>query len=333
MSISEDVLRLLKKCDSPVSGEELAKQMQVSRNSIWKAIQKLKERGYQISAATNRGYQLLSIGNVLSAADVRAFLPTELQRLSIEVKESVPSTNTVLKELGEKNLADEMVLFAQQQSAGKGRLGRVFYSPPETGLYFSLLLRPVFQADDALYLTTAAAVAVARAIKEITGLDAKIKWVNDVYVRGKKVCGILTEGSINFETGGLNYAVVGIGINIQAPQGGFSPELAEVATALYDSVTPEGLRAKLAAAVISNFYQFYLAEDRTSHMQEYRALSFLTGYRVNFHHGNDVEKGVVTGIDDEARLLVDLDTGEKRVYSAGEVQIDKNFLQQSHENR
>ena len=193
MNVADEILELLESSGAPLSGEEMARQLGVSRNAVWKAVQRLREDGYQIEAATNRGYQLVSADNALTPQSVRRLLEGPAQSCAIEVRDSVTSTNTVLKSIAEQGGAEGMALIAQQQTQGKGRLGRSFLSPKGTGLYLSVLLRPRFPAEEALSITTAAAVAVAETIDQLTGQQAKIKWVNDVYLRGRKVCGILTE--------------------------------------------------------------------------------------------------------------------------------------------
>ena len=239
------------------------------------------------------------------------------------------STNTLLKEIAEQGGREGMVIVAQEQTAGKGRLGRSFYSPKGTGLYLSILLRPSFSAQEALSITTAAAVAAAEAIDSLTGgeEEARIKWVNDVYYRARKVCGILTEASIDFETGGLHYAVLGIGVDLAEPEGGFSPELREVAGALFPAAPPPGARTKLAAQIIDRFFGYYRQLPGRGYMAESRRSSLLTGVGITFQQGEELREGIVTGVDEEARLLVRLPDGTEKVFAAGEVQIQKDFLQ------
>ncbi len=327
MEIAEQVLELLEESPGPLSGEEMAGRLGVSRNSVWKAVQKLRGEGYEIDAGTNRGYVLVSEGNVLSPENIRRRLTGPARCAAIDVRESVTSTNTVLKELAEAGGAQGMTLIAEQQTGGKGRLGRSFYSPRGTGLYMSVLLRPEFSAEESLSITTAAAVAVAEAIEEVTGKRSLIKWVNDVYVDGYKVCGILTEASVDFESGGLHYAVLGVGINVRVPEGGFSEDLRQVAGALYQSEPPSGTRAALAAAVLNRFFSYYQAMPGRAYLPAYRERSLLTGRKVSFQRGNGRQTGRVLGVDDEARLLVKLENGEELAFSAGEVNIEKDFLE------
>ena len=333
MKLTDQVLEALQEGGVALSGEELAQRFGVSRNSVWKAVNRLKEEGYQITAATNRGYQLVGDSDVLSPENIRRQLESAAQDVAIEVRERVTSTNTLLKEMAEQGGREGMVVLAQEQTAGKGRLGRSFCSPKGTGLYLSILLRPSFSAEEALSITTAAAVAVAGAIDDVTGKgeEAQIKWVNDVYYRARKVCGILTEASIDFETGGLHYAVLGIGVNLAEPEGGFPADIREVAGALFPQSPAPGVKTKLAAQILNRFFQYYRSLPRRDYMEEYRRRSLLTGLGITFQQEGEEKEGVVTGVDEQARLLVRLPDGREKVFAAGEVQIQKDFLRQLRE--
>lgn len=325
MMLQDQVLSLLQEYGGDsISGEEIAKQLGVTRNAVWKAVHKLKEEGYEITAGTNRGYVLSSSGDALTSASILQHIPDEYRDLNILVEGRVTSTNTVLKQMAEQGSREGTVLISQEQTAGKGRLGRSFYSPFGCGLYMSIILRPRFSAENSLLITTAAAVAVAKGITDVTGVETKIKWVNDVYIGRKKVCGILTEASVDFENGGLTYAVLGIGINVQEAEGGFM-ELADVATAIYQADPPKGTRARLAAAVLTHFMNYYRELEQKTFMKEYQGLSLLTGLDIVYSIGDRQEKGTVLGIEDDARLTVRLDTGEIRRYLAGEVSIQRGF--------
>ena len=229
MRIQDAVLDALEKNRGEyLSGEQLASSLGVSRNAVWKAIQKLEEAGHKIRAVPKRGYTLAPESDVLTVQSVSRFLDTDMP-VYLQVQTEVTSTNTLLKAQAEQGAPEGTVLIAESQTAGKGRLGRHFTSPPGTGIYFSLLLRPHCTAEKSLFITTTAAVAVCEAIEQVTGLNPQIKWVNDVYLNEKKVCGILTEASVDFENGGLNWAVLGIGINIAVPEEGFPEEIRSIA--------------------------------------------------------------------------------------------------------
>lgn len=326
MEITCRILEILRESRQAVSGESIAQQLGVSRGGVWKAIRKLREDGYQIEAATNKGYRLVSESGVLTPENIRRLLAPGMEGIEIDLREQVTSTNTVLKEIAEQGRPEGLVLIAEKQVKGKGRLGRSFYSPKGSGLYMSILLRPELPPEDSLAITTAAAVAVAEAVSAVTGRQALIKWVNDVYLDGRKICGILTEAAIDFENRKLNYAVLGIGVNILEPPGGFPAEVAEVAGALYKEEAPAGSRTRLAAEILNRFFRFYRALPEHRYMGEYKRLSLLTGREITFQQGRETWEGTVLGIDDEARLVVRLDSGEEKAFGAGEVAIIKKGL-------
>ena len=228
----ERVLRALEAREGAhVSGAQLARELGVTRNSVWKAVNALRREGYHIDATTNRGYALSHEDDLLSASGIRRFLPADAPLLPT-VRKSLDSTNAEALRRAVDGAPEGTVIVAEEQTAGRGRRGRSFFSPAGTGIYLSILVRPALAAERAHLLTCSAAVAVAEAIEACAGVDASIKWVNDVYCRGKKVAGILTEGSFDLEGGVLQHAVVGIGVNVRPPHAGFPAEIAERAGAV-----------------------------------------------------------------------------------------------------
>lgn len=304
-----------------VSGETLSKRFSVSRNAVWKAVSSLRKEGYTITAATNRGYTLSENNDIVSSAGIAGYL--ENKDISVEVYPLLDSTNILLKKYAEDGVPEGKVVIAEQQTAGRGRLGRSFSSPRSSGLYMSVLLRPSLSAENSLFITAAAAVAVTEAINSLTGISAGIKWVNDVYVGGKKVCGILTEGAVDMETGGFSYAVLGIGINVTAPEGGLPAEIRDVAGYLFESgCTPADFRNRLAATVINNFITLYHKLPDKSFINEYRKLSVLIGKRVNIIScGKVMGQAGVVGIDENAGLIVRYDDGTAEILTSGEVSV------------
>jgi BirA family biotin operon repressor/biotin-[acetyl-CoA-carboxylase] ligase len=232
---------------------------------------------------------------------------------------SLTSTNDVLKTMAEDGAPEWTVVIAEEQTAGKGRMGRSFYSPGGTGIYLSILLRPKFPAQQALLITTAAAVAVARALEECGSSDVKIKWVNDVFSCGKKVSGILTEGSFDFETGLLNYAVLGIGINVATPEGGFPESISGVAGAAFSG--DDVMRSRIIAKVIDNFNYYYQNIIDKPHLDGYRSRSLLTGRQVTVPAQNGSRQAQVLEVDDDFRLVVRYDDGSVEELSSGEVSV------------
>jgi BirA family biotin operon repressor/biotin-[acetyl-CoA-carboxylase] ligase len=322
VELKEQILAALEgKKGSYISGEALARAFFVSRNAVWKAIEALRKEGHRIEAVTNKGYRLAFDSDVLSPQSISACLGDNAGLFDILVEPSLPSTNTHLKTLAAEGAPEGTVVVALEQTAGRGRMGRSFFSPRGAGVYFSLLFRPKMSAMDATLVTTAAAVAVTDALKSVTGVNALIKWVNDVYVGEKKVCGILTEGSFNVETGGLDSIVLGIGINIEPPPEGFPEELTHIAAPLYGDVAPAGVKSRLIAAVLTRFYDFMPRLEEKPHLKDYRARMFLQGRAVEVVVGDVSRRAMVLGLDEEFRLLVRYDSGEQDALMSGEVRI------------
>lgn len=335
MTIKEQVLLLLEKHRGEFfSGEEIAQQLSVTRAGIWKAVKALQKEGYAIEAVNNKGYVLQKAPDVLSAAFIEQKLKEEGISLAVSVEKKVDSTNNVLKQYAARGEKRDMVLLAEEQSAGRGRRGRSFYSPEGSGLYLSLLLHPDTGPEEGTMLTTLAAAAAARAVETVSGEQVQIKWVNDVWMRGKKISGILTEGSASLEEGKLEYVIVGIGINIYEPPGGFPEEIRQVAGAVFmDSVPRENLRNSLAAEFLRNFMGYYRDFPTRDYLEEYRARSFVIGKRIRIipsgvspdagedGRKSDREYAMALGIDDQCRLQVQYEDGTVELLSSGEISI------------
>lgn len=320
MSIKDEVLKQLElhKGDY-VSGGELSSILGVSRNAIWKSIKVLEKNGYSIDAVPNKGYRLASDSDILSAQSITQYLNTDLE---IQVEKCVTSTNTVLKEMAEQGAAHGTVLIAEEQTVGKGRMGKSFYSPAGSGIYLSILLRPDIPAQEALFLTTSAAVATARAIENVSDKKADIKWVNDIYIEDKKVCGILTEAAFNIETGTLNYAIVGIGINICYPNGGFPEEITSIATAVFDNDSDSvHKRSILIANLLDYFMEYYDNFKDKKYVSEYINRSMIVGKEITVIDGANSKDAVALKIDEQCRLKVRFSDGSEKWLTSGEVSI------------
>lgn len=241
------------------------------------------------------------------------------QKLNITIFDELDSTNNYLKKLGSQGENEDTLVIAQSQTNGRGRMGRTFYSPDETGIYFSLLLHPEFSAEKSLFLTVMAAVSVAETVMKYNKNDVKIKWVNDIYIDGKKVCGILTEGSINAEKK-LDYAVVGIGINVIAPENDFPEDIKDIATAIFPGKTQEYIKEKIVAEVVNRFFKMYNGID-TDFVKRYKDYSFLTGKEINIISAGSVRPATVLDITDDCHLLVKNEKGEIEEISSGDVSV------------
>lgn len=305
-----------------ISGSALATEHYVSRNAVWKAVKALKEEGHEIEAVTNKGYCLKPGSDILSEASIGKFLGDMAGTFSIQVFKTLASTNISLKEQAAQGAPEGTVFVSEEQTGGRGRLGRNFYSPAGIGVYFSLLLRPSVKASDATLITTAAAAAVASSIEAVTGAKVKIKWVNDVFVSGKKVCGILTEGAFDMESGGMEYAVLGIGVNVTKPEEGFPADLTETAGAIcVGGEAAHGLRSRLIAEILKRFWEYYVNLTDRPFLNEYKRRSFIVGYDVEVIKGDTSRTARALEIDDDCRLVVRFDDGAIEALSSGEVSI------------
>ena len=318
MTIKQQVLKaLVKNMGKSVSGAQLSKELFCSRNAVWKAIKSLENDGYEIEATTNKGYCLKNENVTFSSVLVEIYLKIDCK---VIVLDDIDSTNNYLKKLAEDGEKENTVVIAKHQSGGKGRMGRSFFSP-KSGLYMSILLRPNFSAEKSLFITTATAVAVSDAIDSLSDKSSSIKWVNDVFIDSKKVCGILTEASIDFETGGLSYAVVGLGVNLYHPADGFPEDIKNIAGTVFDSEISGDEKAKFAAEIINGFFNIYNNFENSDFMKRYKSKSFILGKKINVIKGDKKIPATAIDIDDEARLLVEYETGERESLFSGEVSI------------
>ena len=313
--------------DAYVSGSGLAAELGLTRAAVWKCIGQLSAEGYDIERS-KRGYRLGENSDALSENSVQSRLGELAETFELEVFPEIESTNSYLKAKaaktrpggGDGELKDWHTVIASGQSAGRGRMGRAFVSPAGTGLYLSVLLRPAIAAEKAVRITTAAAVAACRAIESCTEERAQIKWVNDIYVRGKKTCGILTEAALNLESGSLDWAVMGIGFNVYEPQGGFPEELREIAGAIA-AQRQRDLRSWIAAAFLREFYTLCKDLEAADFAEEYRTRSFLLGKSINVIRGDTVTPATALDIDRECHLLVRYEDGKEEALSSGEVSV------------
>ena len=321
MSVKDDIAALLESSRGEyISGQEIAERLGCTRAAVWKAVRALQQQGFGITAVTNKGYCLEADSDILSEQGVRKYLGGNIGGAYIEVFDSVDSTNTLVRRYADEGAAEGKVVIARRQTAGKGRLGRSFYSPQETGLYLSILLRPKMNAQQAVRITTCAALAVCDAIEKATGKIPAIKWVNDVYLDGRKVCGILTEASLSMESGGLEYAVLGIGVNVYEPQGGFPEEIKGIAGCVSEHRSAD-LRNKLAAYIINGFMDQYGHICEGGFREDYRRRLMWKGEDIFIISGDNRTPCRLIDVDEECRLEVELENGDRKLISAGEISI------------
>ncbi len=316
MSVKEKILDILEeRAGECVSGAELAERAAVSRNAVWKAINSLEASGMEISRS-HSGY---SLKEGLSERGIRRYLSFP-ESAEIRVYDSVDSTNSVMKAAAADGLGDRSVIAAKEQTAGRGRYDRVFYSGKGDGVYFSLLIRNV-DFERGRFLTAIAAVAAVETLKERFGAEASIKWVNDIYVGGKKCAGILTEAVTDMELNAIAYAVIGIGLNLKKPRGGYPAKIAGTA-GVPAEILPRDPYNLAVSEIAGRIYSAYDSFDRAELVEKYRGYSFLVGRKVGvMKEGRVVSEGVVKGIDDELSLVVESGDGKEERLCFGEVTL------------
>lgn len=304
-----------------ISGAKIADEICVSRTAVWKAIKSLEKSGYCILATTNKGYCLQENSDKLSAQSIKPFLNYNLKNIDMQVFDTIDSTNSYAKKLAQEDAKPFTVIIAEEQTKGKGRLGRSFYSPHSSGIYMSIILRPKMSAKEALLITTSTAVAVSKAIESVCYLDTQIKWVNDIYSDGKKLCGILTEASIDFETGGLEYAIVGIGINVTTSDNDFPEEISNIATSIYPRSKTRAVRSRIIAEVLNNLSLYGERLGDKDILDEYKKRSFLLGKEIYVIEGDKKTPATAIDLSDTAELIVEFADGTKKALNSGEVSV------------
>jgi len=309
-----------------ISGQTLAGTLGLSRTSIWKGIKTLQKEGYIIEAVTNKGYRLSAKSDVISAETIRPSLLAALQNLSIHTFKTIDSTNNEARRLSSKEAIKQGMVLSEEQTKGRGRLGKSFYSPSQTGIYMSFYLKPNLNMADATLVTTATAVAVCLAIEKLTTKKPQIKWVNDIYLGDTKICGILTEAISDFESGKVETLIVGIGLNVKKPSAGFPAELEAIAGFLTSSAETANFDRNLLIAEIANqFYTIYQAIEERSFLAEYKKRCFVLGKKITFKERKQQFEAVPIDIDPQGGLVVQLSDGHQRTLSYGEIIMKKPF--------
>lgn len=241
-------------------------------------------------------------------------------KISVTVFEKTESTNQLLKSMAISGAEEWTVVIAGEQTAGVGRMGRSFFSPGNTGIYMSILLKPDIAPEKSVFITTAAAVAVCRALEKKSITDAGIKWVNDIYINGKKICGILTQGSVDPESSKLNFAVLGIGINVYKPENDFPDEIKNIAGEVFKE-EKENLRNQIIADIISEFYGIYNDLANIAYIDEYISRSIVIGKTVNVITSTQIKTATVLGIGKDCKLHIEYEDGTESFLDSGEISL------------
>ena len=315
-----EILAALRETDSYVSGQELCKKFGVSRTAVWKAINQLKKEGYEIEAVNNRGYHIVSAPDVLSENELVSINKTGWIGKKVYYQDVTDSTNTQANHLAETGATHGTLVVADRQEVGRGRRGRGWESPAHTGIFMTLLLKPELAPGNASMLTLVTALAVTKGIERVTGLSPRIKWPNDIVIRGKKVCGILTEMSAQIDY--VNHIIIGVGINVQNES--FPEEIAQVATSLKLETGSTVNRARLIEAIWEEFEKYYEQFMQTQNLkemvQEYNTYLVNRNQKVRVLDPKGPFEGLAQGITERGELVVD--TWEaRRLVTSGEVSV------------
>lgn len=308
-----------------VSGAELSQHLGVTRAAIWARIDQLRSLGYDIAASPHRGYQLLGVPDVLHADDLLSLMQgSKVVGRDIRVFETTNSTNDVAEKLARDGVKEGVVVFAESQTRGRGRLGRKWISPPRKGLWFSVLLRPDLRPQAATQLTVAAATALLRAIRDQTGLTPQIKWPNDILIEGRKVAGVLTE--LSAEVDHVKHLILGIGVDVNLAASEFSADLRKLATSLKIETGRHVHRAALAAAILRELDQDY-ERVRAHRFQEiadeWEQNCATLGRRVSIQIGERVLQGHAEALDEDGALLLRTQHGRLERIIGGDVTLQK----------
>lgn len=322
-NIDDLIIDIFKKSKGEfVSGQALSNRIKITRTAIWKHIEGLRKEGYLILSTPSKGYRLINVPDMLLAPEIKRAIKTNLIGKEILIFDEVSSTNDIAMEMGAKGGEDGLVVVADSQAHGRGRLGRTWISPRGVNLYLSILLRPEFSPLHASALTMMAAVATAAAISKTTGLDAKIKWPNDILIVQKKVSGILTE--MNAEEERINYVVIGIGVNVNMEKDDFPGNLRMPATSLMESLGRKVNRPELLCSLLESLdsnYRDLKQKGVMSVIQKWRRLCSTLNKKVKVTLPGEIIRGVAEDVTQEGGLIVRLGDELTKVVYAGDITI------------
>ena len=307
----------------PVSGEEMSKRLGISRTAVWKHIGKLRNEGYSIESQTNSGYKLTGSPDVMSLSELEPLLKTEFIGKNIIYLDSIDSTNIYAKKKAEDPFREGTVVIADEQTVGRGRLGRNWVSTKGKGIWMTIMLKPDIQPSDAPKLSIVAALAVANALRSCCRVNARIKWPNDIVTGGKKLSGILTEMSA--EADEIKYVIIGIGINVNMEADDFGQEVSNIATSIRIEKGIPVLRKTLAASVLLEFEKIYKVFEKDAcikdFLDDYKGRSAVLGKEIRLINKKEEITGRAVDISEEGHLVIELADGSLREIMSGEVSI------------
>lgn len=321
--MKSEIIKLLKKDDNAfISGQDISKRLGVTQSDVWKYVNSIIDDGYEIESVSNKGYRLISSPDILTFEEIETYLKTNFIGRNIVHFDSIESTNTMAKKLGDSGEISGSIVIAEEQTNGRGRLGRSWVSPKHKGIWMSILLKPDLNPIDAVNLTQIAAAAVVKATGEL-GIKTLVKWPNDIVINAKKVCGILTE--MKAELTKINYVVVGLGINVNIDEWEFPENIKDIATSLKIQTKASINRQELTALILNNFEDLYTKSIDENNIQASliicRENSAVIGKDIIIINGDKNIEAHVLDIDNRGRLLVEYKNGMQEYIISGEVSI------------
>lgn len=318
MSTKESVLNLLRQsAPNPISGESIAKQLGITRAAVWKAVKSLTLDGYEITSCRSLGYVLCGNGDILCEQGIRAAMSDKYRDLKITVFDTIASTNTYAKNLISSGENSSFLVAAAEQTSGRGRRGKSFYSPKGKGVYFSLALHTDTKISESMLLTIAAAVAVCRVVEKVSGEETGIKWVNDVFCGGKKICGILSEAVCGIETGIIESIVVGIGMNVNARPDDFPEEIRAIAGSVNSK---HAGRCEIIARIACELLDIHESLSPTELINEYKSRLFIIGKEIEYTKNGQKYRAVAEDVNTAGNLIVRGEHGTDTLVS-GEISL------------
>lgn len=316
------VLAILRQNKGYVSGEKISSLLGISRAAVNTAVKTLRAEGYEILSATNKGYCLGEVPDLLTADEVGVWLPED-RMATVYCMESVDSTNNYIRDMAFHGAPDGQIVIANEQTGGRGRRGRTFESPKDSGIYLSMLFRPQSLPSDMPAITAWTAVAVNNAIESVCGIRCGIKWVNDLLLNHRKVCGILTEMSIESESGHVEHVIIGIGLNVNETSSDFPEELRNIVTSVAAETGQNVCRAQLAAELVKQLDRMrsMWPHAGAEYWKAYCTDDITAGQEITVVSGTEEKPGTALAITDDFALRVAYTDGSEEVLSSGEVSI------------
>lgn len=315
-TLREQVLRVFTKADGELSGQQISESLGCTRTAVWKQIETLRQLGYTFTAKPRRGYKLIRRPDVVVPEEIRCFNQSTVIGQVIRYTDAASSTQLMAHEWAQNGAPHGGLVIADAQTEGRGRLGRQWHSPPGSGVWMSLILRPEIPLSHTPHLTLLLSVAVTRALRREVGVDAWIKWPNDVLISGRKVCGILIE--VGAEADQIHYCIAGIGLNVHADDA-WPEAIGSIATALSLHAIRPLHRAEIIAACcqeIESLLELYHSEGFSPIRSLWEALTLMIGHPITVHTAQGVRSGTAIGLADDGALLLETETGVERVFSA-----------------